>query len=257
MYYIKRLIYDLFFKGSKTKKMILLILLILFFVLKPVFISAEVAENEGDTQQEPLPEQSDVSETQEIMQQILDELSNLRFDMQEEKRLQLEAAEREEEANAEAEALALEEIELYSLSQSQNNITYGFLENFRYYYTGSENTDSRASQYIYVFTENTKFRKEGNTLYYENGSCYFIHVPYSGNYAISDVGSDSINLSQGWLSIYSNIPGVDRPAVYQISKDSEKAFERFEDFSMLFFALLVGWKITRLIFSGANSDRSI
>lgn len=255
IYFIKRLLYDVFISGSKKKKIIILFILLFLFYFKPWVLHAEeVAENEGNMQQEeqparPDPEQpfAQTPDYTQLLESVLKEVQDMRYDLQEEKRLKAE----EEEAAAEEAALFEEEqASLYALSQSQNNITYGFLENYRYYFTGSENTDTRASQYIYVFTENTNFKKEGNNLIYENGSCYFIHVPYSGAYVITEITSGSISLQQNWIYIYSNIPEARKPAVYQISKNSEIAYERLESLSMLLFALWFGFSITQLIING-------
>lgn len=238
LYFIKRLTYDIFFKGSKQKKILLLIALLLL-VLTPSIIKAEEVGGEMseppteriETEVEPLPtepSESDPSGSTEpptiIIENNNEEILEYLKEQEEKEKQKEELQQRLEEQQA---LLLLEEENARALTQSQNNIVYGFLNNYRYYIIGTERVGTSAyNQYIqhmWVIDNYPILNVENGNIEIMRGSCEYISVDNESNVTYSDCAN--INNYKNYNDIYSNIKQLKYPSVYQIDKGVDELEE--------------------------------
>lgn len=257
VYFIKRLFYDIFFKGSKLKKICILALLLLLMFVFPNLAYAE----DGATSEEPppsvvepsieedttIPSEEEEKEPVIIVENNNDEILEY---LKEQEQLRLE----QEEQQA---ILLLEEQNARALTQSQNNIVYGFLNNYRYYVIGTERIGTSAyNQYIqhmWLIDNYPILNVENGNIEIMRGSCEYIRVDNESNVTYGNC--DNINNYKNYNDIYSNIKQLQYPSVYQI----DKGVSQLEEVQIHTFisscVLYLGFIVTNFVINGPSGGR--
>lgn len=270
LYFIKRLTYDIFFKGSKQKKILLLILLLLL-VLSPSIIKAEEVGGETsepptervETEVEPLPtepSESDPTGSTEpptiIIETNNDEILEYLKEQEEIRKQQEEIIKQQEEEQA---LLLLEEQNARALTQSQNNIVYGFLNNYRYYVIGTERVGSSAyNQYIqhmWLIDNYPILNVENGNIEIMRGSCEYIRVDNESNVTYGEC--TNINNYKNYNDIYSNIKQLKYPSVYQIDKGVKELEETQIHTFISGCVLYIGFIMFNAVVNGPSGRKHI
>lgn len=224
LYFIKRLTYDIFFKGSKQKKILLLIALLLL-VLSPSIIKAEEVggptseppTERVETELNPLPSEPTENEEEKPINPPTIIVENNNDEILDYLKEQEEIRQQQEEEQA---LLLLEQENVRALTQSQNNIVYGFLNNYRYYVIGTERVGSGAyNQYIqhmWLIDNYPILKVENGNIEIMRGRCEYIKVDNESNVTYGECSN--INNYKNYNDIYSNIKLLKYPSVYQIDK---------------------------------------
>ena len=160
------------------------------------------------------------------------------------------AAEEEQaalEEAAELKAIQVEQDRLNATYTSNTNVIYGYAQKYKFYYAYdvpyTDGYYTRYDRYIYCWDGFPSFELTGNTLKF-SGDAIFVTALYSGSTSFETV-SGSINVGGNKTNVYSNIPILAYPAIYQIDKSAYESCEEIIQVLVMLSALCVGWMVTK------------
>lgn len=259
-YFIKRLFYDVFLSGSRKKKIVILVLLLLFLVFLRSGVLAEQIETplptdqpietiEPDTTIVPSPTLTPSAEptTPPAKPEPTPIIIIQTPEPTPEVTLTPEEIEKQEQYNN-----VLNYLNERAVGQSQNAYTYGYLSRYRYYVIGSESTDYRANQYLFLFDEYTTFNNVTDSSFDFTGTARAITINYQGEVIGDNTFSGSAAIPVTWRYVYSNVPGTSYPAVYQIDKGVNEVYEKVLQIFIIVSVLLVGGYWLNIVINGGS-----
>jgi hypothetical protein len=261
LYFVKRLLYDIFLSGSRKKKFFVLILLLFVLLLFRSGVLAEEVEAplpsdlpietiEPEPTIEPAPTLMPSAEPTTPPAEKPEPTPIIIIQTPEptpEATLTPEELEKQEQYDN-----VLNYLNERAVGQSQSAYTYGYLARYRYYVIGSSSDDYRATQYLYLFDEYTSFSHVTDSSFDFTGEGRAITINSAGEVIGDNKFSGSAAIPITWRYVYSNIPGTSYPAVYQIDKEVNEVYEKILQIFVIVSVLLVGSYWLNIIINGGS-----
>lgn len=264
LYFIKRLLYDVFLSGSRKKKVFILVLLLFILLLFRSGVLAEEIETplptptdqpietiEPEPAVTPTPTLTPSAEPTTPPAEKPEPTPIIIIQTPEptpEATLTPEEVEKQEQYDN-----VLNYLNERAVGQSQNAYTYGYLSRYRYYVTGAESTDYRANQYLFLFDEYTTFNNVTDSSFDFTGTARAITINYQGEVIGDNTFSGSAAIPVTWRYVYSNVPGTSYPAVYQIDKGVNEVYEKILQIFVITAVLFVGGYWLNIVINGGST----